>query len=251
MNVSMAQASAAMNANMRYQEMIADNLASASIPGYRKQELSFSAIQAGLISTWDKTPSGSTTHGLVSKIISSTDFSPGELKYSGQTTDIALEGEGFFEIQLPDESLAYTRDGEFQLSPTGVLVTKQGYPVMSDSGPFQMDMRLPGALVVSPSGQLQQGDVVRGQLKIVTFNNPQLLQRTSAGFFLPGHPSLLATEAANYSVRQGFVESSNTTPVKEMSNMLTSMRAYEANQRVIQLHDERMARAINELGSTN
>lgn len=251
MNVSMAQAAAAMNANMKYQEMIADNLASSSIPGFRKQELSFSAIQAGLVAPADNPSSAASTRGLIPKATYRTDFSTGELKYSGQTTDLALEGEGFFEIELPDGSLAYTRDGEFKLSPDGQLVTKQGFPVMSDAGLIEMNKDLPGTLTISSSGEVRQGMMVLGRLRIITFNDLQLLKPAPAGFFLPGHPALLPTDAVNYSVRQGFVESANTTPVKEMSNLLSSMRFYEANQRVIQLTDDRITRTIGELGNPN
>src|SRR5580700_4624362 len=109
MDVSLYSAAAAMNATERWQDLVADNLSSASIPGARQQEISFSAVQAGLIGSAGDSfviPSAGTT----------TNFSQGELKATGGNLDMALEGPGFFSVQMPDGSTGYTRDGEFQLN---------------------------------------------------------------------------------------------------------------------------------------
>src|SRR5437667_7063966 len=121
MNVGLYQAAAALNANSRWQESIAENLAASSIPGFKKQEMSFGAIAAGLIPS---AAQGAQRFSLP-HATPATNFSPGELKFTGVKTDVALQGSGFFAVQMPDGATAYTRDGEFQMSPSGQLVTKQ------------------------------------------------------------------------------------------------------------------------------
>ena len=249
MNVSLYQAASALNANARWQEVIAENMASASIPGFKKQEISFEAVRAGMLSpnraaanTQPVSLPASRTH---------LNFSPGEVRRTDNNTDLAIEGKGFFEVQLPNGNTAYTRDGEFKLNAQGQLVTKQGYLVMGEGGPIQLDRTLSVGLSIAPDGTLSQGSEGRGKINIVAFNDPNLLTPTGGGFFLAKDPAVQPDPQSVSTVRQGFLEGSNTSAVSEMANLITVMRAYEANQRVVQMQDERMGRAISELGNPN
>ena len=245
MNVSLYQAASALNANTRWQEAIAENLASSSIPGFKKQEMAFSAIEAGL-------PSGAAGFGsrlTMPEANALTNFQAGEMKLTGVKTDVAIDGSGFFEVQLPSGASAYTRDGEFRINAQGQLITKGGHPVMSDTGTIQVDLNNPNPLSISASGEVSQGNDYKGKLKVVDFNDPRLLTTVGAGFFLANDPSVQAGEVKNPSLRQGYLEGANTSSATEMSNLITSMRMFEANQRIIQMQDERMGRAISELGS--
>lgn len=232
-NIGLYQAAAAMNANARWQEVISENLASSSIPGFKRQDLSFSAVQAGLM------PQATTS------------FAPGDLKYTGSKTDVAIEGAGFFEVQLPNGASAYTRDGEFQINSLGQLATKQGQVVLGDSGPIQLDRNNAAPLSISPSGEVSQGMDRKGRLRIMDFNDLRLLTPIGGGSFMATNPSVQASEVRQPAIRQGFLESANTSPVNEMASLIGVMRTFEANQRIIQLHDERMGRAIAELGNPN
>jgi flagellar basal-body rod protein FlgF len=247
MNVSLFQAAAGLNANARLQEMIAENLASSSIPGFKKQELSFAAIQGGLMAA----PTSGPQAYALPRATPSTNFQQGELRTTGVNTDVALEGRGFFAVQLPDGNTAYTRDGEFHLDASGQIVTKQGYPVLADSGPIQLDMNNHTELSISSTGEISQGADAKGKLKVVDFNDPQLLTPVSSGYFLARNPALQSTEPAATTVRQGFVEGANTSPPAEMVKLIAAMRMYEANQRVVQAQDDRMAKTITELGHPN
>jgi flagellar basal-body rod protein FlgG len=180
-----------------------------------------------------------------------TNFQPGELRATSSKTDVAIDGRGFFTVQMPNGATAYTRDGEFQITPQGQLATKQGYPVLGDGGPISVNLNDPTPLSISAAGQISQGAEVKGKLKIVDFQQLQLLTPTGAGLFIAQDPNLVPTDVPQPSVRQGYLEGANTTSVSEMANLITVMRGYEANQRVIQLQDERMSRAISELGSPN
>jgi len=233
-----------MSANSRWQEMISDNLASASIPGFKKQDVSFAAIQAGLLAT---------SHGLTPNTLPqaslSTNFAPGELKPTGSSTDVAIDGPGFFQVQLPNGSTGYTRNGEFHLNAQGQLTTNAGQLVLGDSGPIQLDRNNPAPISISATGEVSQGSDQKGKLQIMDFNDPHLLTQIGGGCFISNDPQLTASPVASPSVRQGYLESANTSPVAEMANLITVMRTFEANQRIVQLNDDRMGRAITELGS--
>jgi len=248
-NVSLYQAAAAMNGNARWQEAISENLASASIPGFKKHNLSFDSIQAGVMPQANLDP---TMHFTLPRATKTTSFAAGELRSTGVNTDVAIEGAGFFELQLPNSATAYTRDGEFQISPLGQLTNKQGSLVLGESGPIQLDHSNPGSLAISATGEVSQAGEVKGKLRIVDFNQPNLLTQISGGCFMASNnPNLQSTEVSQPAVRQGFLEAANTTPVTEMASLISVMRSFEANQRVIQLQDERMGRAISELGNPN
>jgi flagellar basal body rod protein FlgG len=243
-NVSLYQAAAAMNAQTRWQEIISENLAASSVPGYKRQDLSVAAVRAGLMPAGAALPQ----HFVLPQASAVTNFSPGELKHTGVKTDVAIEGRGFFEVQLANGARAYTRDGEFRLNADGQLTTKHGHLVLGQGGPIQFDRNNPAPLSISPAGQISQGADARGQLKLVDFNQPQLLTPISAGLFLPGDASLQSRDVDNPVLRQGFLEGANTSAVMEMAGLIAASRTFEANQRLIQTHDERLASAIRQLG---
>lgn len=239
MNVSLYQAASAMNANARWQEIIAGNLASASVPGFKRRDLAFSAVQP-------ESPQDST---VLARAAERTNFRSGEFRLTGVATDVAIDGKGFFVFQLPNGSNGYTRDGEFHVSAKGELVTKQGYPVLGENGPIHLDARNPNQVTVSSTGQISQEGETRGKLKVVDFSNPDLLKPISGAAFLANDPSVEIRDITDPSLRQGFLETANTTSVLEMANLIRVMRGFEANQKVVQLQDEQMGRAISELGN--
>jgi len=246
MNVSLYEAASAMNAQSRWQELITQNLASGSIPGFRKQEISFAAVEAGL----DPTAGGlGAPRYVIPSASAAINFQPGEIRASRNPMDFALEGPGFFEVQLPNGSRAYTRDGELHLSAQGQLVTKQGYTVMGDGGPLQFDATTGGTITVSPNGDVTQGDEVRGRIRLAEFNDPRTLTAIGQGYFLADKPEALPVTATATVVQQGFLEAANTSPAAEMASLITAMRMFEANSRVLQMQDERMGRVISELGN--
>jgi len=242
------QAAAAMNANARYQEVISQNLASASIPGFKKQDLSFDSVQAGMMSQANPDPRVQFT---LPRATGTTNFSQGEFRQTGVNTDVAIEGRGFFQVQLPNGTTAFTRDGEFHLNSSGQLTTKQGYLVLGDAGPVQLDLNLGGTLSISDTGEISQGAEVRGKLKIVDFEKPELLAQISGGYFTSTDPNVQPADALQASVRQGFLEGANVSTVTEMATLIGVMRGFEANQRMMQIHNDRMARTISELGNPN
>ncbi len=246
MNVSLVNAAAAMSANARWQEVISENLSASSVPGFRRQQVSFAAVEAGVMRN-----DPLMQHWSLPKVTNSTSFARGQLNRTSGPYDVAIEGPGFFQVQMADGTMGYTRDGSFQVNAQGQLVTKQGYLVMGTSGPIQFDRNSGLPVSISPTGEIAQGADGKGQLKVVDFNQPQKLTPVTGGYFIANTPGLMPEELRDPAVRQGFLEGANTSSVAEMANLITAMRGFETNQRIIQLNDERMGRAISELGNPN
>lgn len=247
MNVSLYQAAAAMNAQARWQELITQNLAASAAPGYRKQDISFSSVQAGL------DPTAANMNGVgytIPAATASTNFSEGEMRATGNMLDVGIEGPGFLEVQQPNGTKAYTRDGELRLNSQGQLVTKQGYNVLGDGGPIQLDPSNPAPITISANGDISQGDQPKGHVRLVEFSQLNSLTPIGGGYFLasPDNPPAAATAST---LRQGSLEASNSSPTAEMANLIASMRLFEANQKVLQTQDDRMGKVISDLGGTS
>ncbi|MBM3879964.1 MAG: flagellar hook-basal body protein [Verrucomicrobia bacterium] len=246
MNVSLYQAAAALNANARWQEIISENLASSNIPGFKRQDVSFASVQAGLLTDPALSGVAGASYSSLPAGHTATSFAAGQLQATGLATDLALEGSGFFQVRLANGELAYTRDGELRLDAQGQLVTKQGHAIMGVDGPIALDPSRPDALSVSPTGEVSQGRDSRGTLRLVDFQKPHLLTHLGGGYFRANDPSLLPLPA-DARVKQNYLEAANTTPVHEMVNLMTALRSYQANHKVIQMADERMGTTIRDL----
>jgi flagellar basal-body rod protein FlgG len=246
-NVSLYQAGAALNANSRWQEVIAENLASGAVPGYKKQQLSIAAVQSGLM------PGGSSASSspqmfVLPKATTTTNFTAGGMNATGVATDVAIDGKGFFEVQLPGGTTGYTRDGEFQMNTQGQLTTKEGYLVLGQGGPIQLNPRDPTPMAISASGDISQGASAKGKLALTEFNKPELLTQITSSYFAAQDPAI-QTKPATSTVRQGYLEGSNSSGVLEMAGLMTAMRGFEANQHVIQIQDDRLGKTISDLGN--
>jgi flagellar basal body rod protein FlgG len=248
MNVSLYQAAAAMNAQQRWQEMISENLSGGTVPGFRKQQISFADVAASSpVNLNGATPSSF----LIPVARTTTSFQQGEIRPSGEPTDFAIDGPGFFEVQMPNGDKGYTRDGQFQLNAKGQIVSKQGYPVLGNSGPIKFDPNNPAPLTVSATGQIMQAGVQKGQMQLVEFANPGQLTITTGGYLIADQPGTTPMPAGEQtSVLQGFLESPNSSPTVDMSSLINAMRIFEANQKVLQTEDERMGRTIADLSGT-
>jgi flagellar basal-body rod protein FlgF len=246
MDVSLYQAAAAMHATAQWQDLIAENLTTSQISGGRKREILFSDIQAGM----NVNGSGATA-SYIPTTTTVTNFKPGELHVSSNPMDFALEGPGFFTVQLPNGQAAYTRGGEFEVNAKGQLVTTQGYSVMGDGGPIQFNTSSSEPITISQTGEVSQGSQQVGKLKLVEFNNPGLLTMIGSQDFRSDNPAAVPMPATSTKVRQGFLEGANSSPTTEMSGMVTAMRMFEANQKVMQAASDRMKSTITELGGTS
>ncbi|HXJ75007.1 MAG TPA: flagellar basal body rod C-terminal domain-containing protein, partial [Candidatus Dormibacteraeota bacterium] len=100
-------------------------------------------------------------------------------------------------------------------------------------------------------GEISQGPDQKGKIKLVEFSDQRLLTQISGGYFTANNPNLVVKPAATSRVRQGFLEGANTSVVMEMANLISAMRTFEANQKMAQIHDDRIARTLSDLGNVS
>ena len=241
-----------MEAQQTQLDTISNNLANVSTNGYKRSHAVFEDLmyqnmrQAGA-ATSDQTqlPTGLQVGLGTRAVATSRNFSQGSLQQSSNPLDVAIRGNGFFEIQLPDGTTGYTRDGSVQVSATGQLVTNNGYtvqpgitvPATAQSVTIGNDgtvsVVLPGAATPSTVGQLQ----------LANFVNPAGLEPKGQNMY--GETAASGTPNAGVpglnglgTVQQGFVETSNVNVVEELVQMIQTQRAYELNSKAIQTSDQ-------------
>jgi flagellar basal-body rod protein FlgF len=174
-----------------------------------------------------------------------TDFAQGTLLQTGNATDLALSGSGFFSVNGPNGPL-YTRSGNFHLSPQGVLVSEQGYPVRLVQEQVLQTQSTQG-LEVQPDGQILQDGNVLGQLELVDFADPSVLAKAAGTYFRNPDPQTITPTASSAQVYQGKTESSNATPAEAAARMVTLMRHFEMLQHAIKIGTEMNREAVEEV----
>lgn len=168
-----------------------------------------------------------------------TDFLQGGLEKTSNPLDIALRGEGFFEVMTP-QGARYTRDGCFTKDREGRMITMEGYQLMGQNGPIVIqgeDVNIDNTGGISVDGR--NIDTIR----IVTFENLDQIIKEGDNLY----QAIEEPIEANAEVVQKYIERSNVNPVSEMTEMITAFRAYEANQKAIRTHDETLERAVNDI----
>jgi flagellar basal-body rod protein FlgG len=240
-------------------DVIANNLANVNTTGFKKsrpdfQDLMYQNLKSvGSPSTNStEVPSGIQI-GLGSKAAAVTKvFSAGNITQSGNDLDVAIEGDGFFQIIMPDGSTAYTRDGAFKKDSQGRIVNSDGYPISPEmvipSNASKVSIGNDGTVTVLQAGQTTPTTV--GTIQLATFSNP-------AGLSSMGHNLYQQTDASGTantgtagqngigSLSQGFLEMSNVSVMEEMVNMIISQRAYETNTKAVQAADEMLQQTNN------
>ena len=240
-------------------DVIANNLANANTAGFKRSRADFEEIMYQDIITPGATSAEGTTMpsglqvGLGVKPVSVHKvFEEGQLVNTGNPLDLAIEGDGFFQITRPNGEIAYTRDGTFKLDSEGRIVNSEGYALEPEitipSDATQITVSADGKITVLQAGSTEPVEV--GQIEIVKFPNPGGLKAIGKNLFLET-PSSGAPITGNPgqdglgSIQQGFVELSNVNIVEEMIQMIISQRAYEMNSKAIQASDEMLQTANN------
>lgn len=235
------------------QDIITNNLANVGTAGYRKESIaitSFTEILDREVGADGMNQSsyeihgapGMETHGSLASS-SVTHSSQGSLKETGNPFDMALDdnGRGFFTIQSPD-GIKFTRAGSFRLSTSGYLVTTDGSFVLGHRGP----MKLSGSnFQVSNDGVVSCDGKPVDRLLVTVFDDSRQLKRAGDSNFV-AQGGVRAT--TDFQLKQGYVEQANVNAINEMVDMMMVMRNYEANQKVLQAHDQRLQKTVNELG---
>jgi len=236
------------------QDVITNNLANAATNGFKVETATIQSFPEMLLQRLEKgrvTPLGYFSPGVMVDRIH-TNYTPGPLEETGRATDLALVDTAgstppaFFTVQAGGTE-AYTRGGSFQVDAYGFLVTPEGYPVQGEYGAVYVGTT---NFKVDSGGQVLVNGQVVDRLRIVTFDAQTLplLQRQGNNLFTApqGVQPLLA---ANFQVRQGWLEKANVNVAREMVDMLAVLRSYEANQKAIQAADQTLGKSVNEVGS--
>lgn len=248
-------AATGMLAQQRNVEVVSNNLANMNTTGFMRRRTEFHDLlyqnlrRAGSTSSdaGNVVPSG-VQLGLGVKLAAVYRIhEQGNLSATDNTFDMAIQGNGFFQVLQPDGQTAYTRDGTFQLNASGQLVTHDGYLIQPGitipANTIDVTINGSGEVLAKIQGQVQLQNV--GQLNIATFPNAPGLQAMGSNLYLEtpasGSPATGTPGSTGYgTILQGFLETSNVNAVEEISNLISAQRAYEMNSKVIKTADEMM-----------
>ena len=236
-------------------DSISHNLANVGTNGFKRggvvfEDLMYQNLRPAGAATSEQSqlPTGLQVGLGVRTAASTRNFSQGALTSTGNNLDLAIKGQGFFQIQLPDGTTGYTRDGSFQVDANGQVVTSSGYTLQPGitipANATSMAIAADGTVNVTLPGQAGLQSV--GQIQLANFINPAGLDPRGGNLFAETASGTPNAGAANSNglgaVQQGFVEGSNVNVVEELVTMIATQRAYELNSKAIQTSDQMLQR---------
>jgi flagellar basal-body rod protein FlgG len=257
---AMRTAASGMSGQQMNIDNIANNLANVNTTGFKKSKLEFQDVlyqnfrKAGTASAVGAIVPANLAIGYGTRPVATTrEFSVGEFAQSGNPLDMAISGNGFFQILMPDGTTAYTRDGTFKMSAEGQVVTADGFQLLPEvsipEDATSVSISIDGDISVLLVGGTEPQSI--GNIELARFVNPAGLsavghnlyvQTGASGEPIPGTP----TQDGLGKIEQGYLELSNVAIVDEMVNMIVAQRAYEINSKVIQTSDD-MSQIANNL----
>ncbi|WP_293660708.1 flagellar basal-body rod protein FlgG [Rhodoferax sp. OV413] len=241
-----------MEAQQMQLDVISNNLANVSTNGYKKSHAVFEDLmyqnlrQVGSNTSEQSTlPTGLQLGLGVRTVATSRSFSQGNLQQTSNNLDVAIQGNGFFQVTLADGTTGYTRDGAFQIDNTGRLVTSNGLPILNGvtipANATNVSISQDGAVSATVPGNVTPQAI--GTITLASFINPAGLEPRGQNIYAEtaasGQPNA-GTAGANGlgQLAQGFVETSNVNVVQELVTMIQTQRAYEMNSKAIQTSDQ-------------
>jgi flagellar basal-body rod protein FlgG len=246
-----------MEAQQLNLDVISNNLANVNTTGYKRSKIEFQdllydttrspgAEQSG----GNQLPTGLQIGHGSRAVATSKVFTEGELTATGERLDMAIDGDGFFQVTMPDGTLAYTRDGAMKTSSNGQITTSDGLSVQSGFQPIPVGTT---AITISPDGTVSTtsaSGTSNFQVQLVRFANPAGLLSVGRNLYTEspasGTPETGTPNQAGFgSLQQGYLEMSNVKVVQEMVNMIVAQRAYEVNSKAVQASDEMMQQSNN------
>jgi flagellar basal-body rod protein FlgG len=241
-----------MEAQQMQLDVISNNLANSSTNGYKKSHAVFEDLmyqnlrQVGSNTSEQSTlPTGLQLGLGVRTVATSRSFAQGNLQQTSNNLDVAIQGNGFFQVTMPDGTTGYTRDGAFQIDSTGRLVTSNGLPILNGitipANATNVSISQDGAVSATVPGNVTPQSI--GTITLASFINPAGLEPKGQNIYAEsaasGQPNA-GTAGANGlgQLAQGFVETSNVNVVQELVTMIQTQRAYEMNSKAIQTSDQ-------------
>lgn len=248
---SLYTAATGMNAQDINISVISNNLSNVNTTGFKKQRAEFQDLiyqtirEAGTpVAEGNQVPVAIQTGHGVRPVATQTIFTQGDYRQTDNPLDMIIEGDGFFQIQRPDGTIGYTRDGAFKLDATGTLVTSDGFylepQITAPEGTIDIQVGMDGT-VTAVLGEDEIQEI--GQINLVTFINPAGLKNTGRNLFSetvasgpPVGPGIPGLEGRG-TIQQNYLEMSNVSVADEMVQMIVAQRAYEVNSKAIQTSD--------------
>ena len=245
-----------MTAQQTQLDVISHNLANVSTTGFKRNNAVFEDLiyqnlrQVGANTTeQNQLPTGLHLGLGVRTVATSRNFTQGSLQETKNSLDVAINGNGFFEVTMPDGTIGYTRDGSFKVDAQGRVVTSSGLPVANGitvpQGATSISISADGVVSAIVAGNTQPQQL--GSLAMSSFINPAGLEPVGQNLFkesaASGQPQqgTPGTNGLGY-IRQGFLEASNVNVVEELVTMIQTQRAYEMNSKAIQTSDQMLAK---------
>jgi len=240
-------------------DVISNNLANISTNGYKRSRAVFEDLlyqtlrQPGAQSSQQTSvPTGLQLGVGVRPIATERNFTQGNLNNTNNPFDVAINGQGFFQVQMPDGTIAYTRDGAFQRDQNGQMVTASGYPVSPaitiPADTVSLTISRDGVVSVKQAGNVQPTEI--GSIQLAGFINPGGLQSMGENLYYETvasgapTPNVPGTNGTGL-LYQNFVETSNVNAAEELVTMIQTQRAYEMNSKVISTSDQMLAKLSN------
>jgi flagellar basal-body rod protein FlgF len=219
----------------RRMSQIANNLANINTTGYKRENSTFWEMLYDVNSSEKRVGKG------VKDLIG---YEQGSLERSGNPTDLAINGEGYFKVQTPD-GVRYTRGGNFQLNAQRQLVTPHGHQLLGQGGPITL-----GSIdwEISREGWVMVDGAQADVLDIVTFNDYLGIEKAGKNLFKIKNPNTTERPSTDYEVQQGYTEQSNSNTIKELTDMMALQRHYEGQAEVLKKFDELDGAAITRVG---
>lgn len=235
------------------QNVITNNIANINTNGFKADNIAVSQFKEVMLQNFDGGTKGNPRRQVLGSISlgsrideTKTDYSQGILQETGKDTDFAIEGRGFFAV-LRGDSIYYTRDGEFHIDPMGYLVNSSGDRVLGvNSGNRNLEPIFVsnGTLSLNSSNDIYINDLLSYEMYTVDFENYSNLEKIGDNLY-QGQGAI----AVNSKVKQKQLEKSNVSTINEMVNMMNVMRNFETSQKIVQMLDETLSKAANEIGN--
>ncbi len=253
---SLSIAKTGLDAQQTQLDVVANNLANVGTTGFKRSRAVFEDLMyqnlrqsGGQTSDQTRMPSGLQLGTGVRIVATERIHTQGTPTKTDNSKDIAINGDGFFQVLMPDGTTAYTRDGSFQTDQSGQLVTASGFPLQPaitlPASTLSMTIARDGTVSVVQAGST--ANVTIGQIQLATFLNATGLQSNGENLYVETDASGGANTTAPGTngagtLNQGYVEASNVNVVEELVNMIQTQRAYEINSKVVKTSDEMLAR---------
>jgi flagellar basal-body rod protein FlgF len=244
MDPMMITAASGMRARMESLEMLGNNIANATTGGYKGDKEFYSLYVAAEAA--DPADQGISPEPDQQPVIDKrwTDYSQGNLRETGNSLDIALQGQGFFTVNGPSGVLL-TRNGNFRTNPAGLLTTSDGYAVRTTLGQT-VQLTSTSKVSIDGEGRVTQDDQDLGQIAIVDYPDRQALEKRGLNYYFSLDPAVKST-VADASVHQGNLEESNVGPAEAAVRLVDVMRQFESMQKAISIGSDMNKQVIEEL----